>query len=85
LNGGKSKTVEKLRKEAIMASFLVTPVLSTAGGHAPGLPAKDVRNASDVLNEFVVVLFLTLGPVLGAVIFLTWLGGLLWGVLTSLL
>jgi len=68
-----------------MASFLMTPVLSTAGGRTSGLPAKDPRSTADILNEFVVVLFLTAGPALGAVIFLTWLGGLVWGVLTSLL
>jgi hypothetical protein len=68
-----------------MAGLLTTPVLSTAGGHTGGLGSKDARSTSDILNEFVVVLFLTAGPALGAAIFLTWLGGLVWGVLTSLL
>ncbi len=68
-----------------MANFLMAPLLTTAGGQTTGLPAKEVRTSSEVLNEFVVVLFLTAGPVLGAVIFLTWLGGLVWGLLSSLL
>lgn len=76
---------QTLLEEAIMASFLMTPLLSTAGGRTAELPAKNVRSPRDLLNEFVVILFLTAGPVLGAVIFLMWLGGLLWGLLTSLL
>jgi hypothetical protein len=68
-----------------MASFLMTPLLSTAGGRTAGLPPKEAQTSSEKLNEFVVILFLTLGPALGAVIFLTWLGGLVWGLLASLL
>jgi len=68
-----------------MASFLMTPLLTTAGGRTAGLPAKEAQIPSEKLNEFVVILFLTAGPVLGAVIFLTWFGGLVWGLLASLL
>jgi hypothetical protein len=75
----------KLQEEIIMASFLMTPLLKPAGGEAPGSPAKEGQVPSDKLNEFVVILFLTAGPALGAVIFLTWLGGLVWGLLASLL
>lgn len=38
----------------------------------------------DVLMETVVILFFSLGPVVGAVLFLMWFGGLAWGVLSSL-
>jgi hypothetical protein len=76
---------EELREEIMMASFLMTSLLTTAGGRATGLPAKETPARSEKLNEFVVILFLTLGPALGAVIFLTWLGGLVWGLLASLL
>ena len=68
-----------------MASFLMTPLLTTASGRAAGLPAKEAKPSSEKLNEFVVILFLTAGPALGAAIFLTWLGGLVWGLLASLL
>jgi len=68
-----------------MAGLLINPVLSAAGSHTTGLPSEDARTASDPLNKFLVVLFLTAGPVLGAVVFLTWFGGLAWGFLASLL
>lgn len=68
-----------------MAGLLINPVLSTVGGHTTGLPSERARTNSDPLNKFLVVLFLTLGPALGAIIFLTWFGGLVWGILTSLL
>jgi hypothetical protein len=80
-----SRTLQKLREEVIMWNFLMTPLLITAGGRTAELPGKQVRSSREVLNEFLVVLFLTAGPVLGAAIFLTWLGGLLWGVLSSVL
>jgi hypothetical protein len=34
--------------------------------------------------EVVVVLFFSLGPALGAALFLMWFGGLAWGLLSSL-
>ena len=68
-----------------MASILMTPLLTTASGRNSGVPATDTRTPSEKLNEFVVILFLTAGPALGAAIFLTWLGGLVWGFLASLL
>ena len=34
--------------------------------------------------EAVVVLFFSLGPAIGAALFLMWFGGLAWGVLSSL-
>lgn len=67
----------------MMGSQLI-PVLSARGQAQSGLPAKQPRKASEVLIEAVVVLFFSLGPALGAALFLTWFGGLAWGVLSSL-
>jgi len=60
------------------------PVLSAQGRGESGLPAKQPRKVSEVLMEAVVVLFFSLGPALGAALFLTWFGGLAWGILSSL-
>jgi len=79
---GSQRPSWKSREEINMASFLMAPLLNTAIGQSAGLPAKQAR--TDKLNEFVVILFLTAGPALGGVIFLTWLGGLIWGLLASL-
>lgn len=64
-----------------MGSQLI-PVLSAHGQAQSGLPAKQ-RKVSEVLIEAVVVLFFSLGPALGAALFLMWFGGLVWGVLSS--
>jgi hypothetical protein len=66
-----------------MASQLI-PVLSAHGRGQAGLPAKQPRKLTEILMEAVVVLFFSLGPVLGAALFLMWFGGLAWGVLSSL-
>ncbi|HKT11845.1 MAG TPA: hypothetical protein VJW77_08480 [Terriglobia bacterium] len=39
---------------------------------------------SEILLEAIVVLFFSLGPAIGATLFLMWFGGLVWGVLSSL-
>jgi len=66
-----------------MVSQLI-PVLSAHGQAQSGIPAKRPRKADEILMEAVVVLFFSLGPALGAAIFLMWFGGLAWGVLSSL-
>ena len=66
-----------------MASQLI-PVFSAHGQAQAGLPAKQPRKASEILMEAVVVLFFSLGPAIGAALFLMWFGGLAWGVLSSL-
>lgn len=74
-----------LRREAIMIGLEMLPALSAAGGRTAEILPKASRSRGDALNELVVIFFLTAGPVLGAMIFLAWLGGLLWGMLSSLL
>jgi hypothetical protein len=66
-----------------MVSQLI-PVLSVHGQGQSGIPAKQPRKTGEILMEAVVVLFFSLGPALGAAIFLMWFGGLAWGVLSSL-
>jgi hypothetical protein len=66
-----------------MVSQLI-PVLSAHGQAPSGLPAKHPRKTSEILMEAVVVLFFSLGPALGAALFLMWFGGLAWGLLSSL-
>ncbi len=66
-----------------MVSQLI-PVLSGHGRAQSGLPAKKPRKTSEILMEAVVVLFFSLGPALGAALFLMWFGGLAWGLLSSL-
>ncbi len=66
-----------------MVSQLI-PVLSAHGRAQSGIPVKKPRKVGEILMEAVVILFFSLGPVLGAVLFLTWFGGLAWGLLSSL-
>ncbi len=68
-----------------MASLQLIPVLTTGGGSGSAVPAKPSKSLSEILNEAVVVIFFSLGPALGATIFLLWFGGLLWGLLSSFL
>lgn len=68
-----------------MMNLQLIPVLTPSGGNSAGVPAKSPRSLSDTLNEAVVVVFFSLGPALGAAIFLMWLGGLVWGLLSSFL
>lgn len=65
-----------------MASQML-PILSVQGRAQSGLPAKQPRKVSEILMEAVVILFFSLGPVVGAVLFLMWSVGLAWGVLSS--
>lgn len=62
---------------------LLVPLFSECGGNGTELPVKPPRKLSDTLNELVVIIFFSLGPALGATIFLMWLGGLLWGLTFS--
>ena len=66
-----------------MASQMI-PILSAQGRAESGLPAKQPRKASEILMEAVVIIFFSLGPIVGAVLFLMWSVGLVWGVLASL-
>ena len=66
-----------------MLNIQLIPVLASSGGHSAGVPAKQPRKLMDNLNEAVVVVFFSLGPALGAAIFLLWFGGLMWGLLSS--
>jgi hypothetical protein len=68
----------------IMVSQLV-PVLSAGSGNSAGVPAKPTKSFRETLNEAVVIVFFSLGPALGAAIFLMWFGGLVWGLLSSFL
>lgn len=68
-----------------MMNFQLIPVLTTTGGNSAGVPAKPSRSFRDALNEAVVIVFFSLGPALGAAIFLMWFGGLVWGLLSSFL
>lgn len=75
--------LQRLQGATIMASQLI-PVFSAHGRPQAGLTAKRPRKVSEILIEVVVVLFFSLGPALGAALFLMWFGGLAWGVLSSL-
>ena len=66
-----------------MASQL-TPLLSVHGRAQSELRGKQPRKVSEILLEAIVVLFFSLGPAIGATLFLMWFGGLAWGVLSSL-
>lgn len=68
-----------------MMSIQLVPVLAAGGGKSAEVTAKQPRKLMDILNEAVVVIFFSMGPALGATIFLIWFGGLVWGVLSSLL
>ena len=71
--------------EAIMMNIQLIPVLAANSGNSASVPAKKPRKLSEVLNEAVVVIFFSLGPALGATIFLMWFGGIVWGLLSSFL
>ena len=75
--------LQSLKGANIMAPQLI-PVFSAHGRAQAGLPAKQPRKVSEILMEAVVVLFFSLGPAIGAALFLMWFGGLAWGVLSSL-
>jgi len=66
-----------------MMNFQLIPVLTPGGGKSAGLPAKHSQSLGETLNELVVVVFFSLGPALGAAIFLLWFGGLMWGLFSS--
>ena len=68
-----------------MMNIQLIPVLAASGGKNAEFTAKQPRKLMDTLNEAVVIIFFSLGPALGATIFLMWFGGLVWGVLSSLL
>ena len=68
-----------------MMNFQLIPVLTPSGGNSAGVPAKPTKDFRETLNEAVVVVFFSLGPALGAAIFLMWFGGLMWGLLSSFL
>ena len=68
-----------------MMNLQFIPVLAGSGWNSTAVTAKPPRKLMDTLNEAVVVVFFGLGPALGATIFLMWFGGLMWGVLSSLL
>ena len=65
-------------------NFQLVPVFASGGKKNADVPARKPRKLTEILMEVVVVLFFSLGPVLGAALFLMWFGGLAWGVLTSL-
>jgi len=67
-----------------MMNIQLIPILATSGEHAAAVPVKKPRKLADTLNEMVVVIFFSLGPAIGATIFLMWFGGLMWGVLSSI-
>ena len=66
-----------------MMNFQLIPILTPGGGNSAGVAAKQPRKLADSLNEAVVVVFFSLGPALGAAIFLIWFGGLMWGLFSS--
>lgn len=68
-----------------MMNIQLNPVLAASGGKNAEVTSRQPRKLMDILNEAVVVIFFSLGPALGATIFLMWFGGLVWGVLSSLL
>ena len=67
-----------------MMIFQLALALIPGGGNKAEVPAGKPRKLTDTLMEAVVVLFFSLGPALGAALFLMWFGGLAWGVLSSL-
>jgi hypothetical protein len=67
-----------------MVNFQLIPVFVSGGKNCPEAPARKPRRLTEILMEVVVVLFFSLGPILGAALFLMWFGGLAWGVLSSL-
>jgi hypothetical protein len=67
-----------------MMLFQFALALIPSGGNKAELQAGKPRKLTDVFLEAVVVLFFSLGPALGAVLFLMWFGGLAWGVISSL-
>ena len=67
-----------------MMNFQLVPVLIPGSGNKAEGPARKPRKMTEILMEAVVVLFFSLGPALGAALFLMWFGGLAWGLLSSL-
>lgn len=61
-------------------SILASPSGLYKSAKTSARPERDFR---DALNEAVVIVFFSLGPALGAAIFLMWFGGLAWGLLSS--
>lgn len=61
----------------------LVPVLAAGGKHDTELPARRPRKLTDTLNEAVVIVFFSLGPAIGATIFLMWFCGLTWGLLST--
>jgi hypothetical protein len=67
-----------------MMNVQLIPVFVSGGKNNAEVPAGKPRKLTEILMEVVVVLFFSLGPVLGAALFLMWFGGLAWGVLSSI-
>lgn len=67
-----------------MMNFQLIPVLANNNGGGQ-VSAKPSPTFSEKLNEAVVVIFFGLGPAIGATIFLMWFGGIMWGLISSLL
>jgi hypothetical protein len=67
-----------------MVNLQLIPVFASGGKKNAEVPFGKPRKLTETLMEVVVVLFFSLGPVLGAALFLMWFGGLAWGVLSSL-
>jgi len=66
-------------------NFQLIPVLANNSGSSAQVAGKPSRTFAETLNEAVVVVFFSLGPALGAAIFLLWFGGLMWGLMSSFL
>jgi hypothetical protein len=66
-----------------MMNLQLVPVFIRGSANNAEAPAKRPRKFLDTLNEAVVLIFFILGPIVGAVIFLMWFGGLTWGVIWS--
>lgn len=67
-----------------MMSLQLLPVVVSGSRNSAGVPVTKSWKLGEILMEAVAVVFFSLGPVLGAVLFLMWFGGLTWGVLSSL-
>ncbi|TAM83095.1 MAG: hypothetical protein EPN47_06555 [Acidobacteria bacterium] len=67
-----------------MMNLQFLPVFVSGHNNGPAASDTNPRKPREILMEAVTVLFFSLGPVLGAALFLMWLGGLAWGVLSSL-
>ncbi len=69
-----------------MGALKMKPTASGAGASLSARPVSRPvsQKVFDVLEESVVILFLSAGPVLGAAIFLAWFVGLVLGLLAVL-